>query len=138
MDADVSFRQCDPDSGTSKRSPPELFVVAASSKYNVLALELAREWASLKSGKASAHLEGINGKVSGESSGQVKLEFGDLHFDAINVISFDDTRSSDSAETKISGYLGFDILRNLHIIIDYRDGLIHLDNDQKLAMALRR
>jgi len=119
-------------------SPPELFEVAASSKYNVLALELAREWASLKSGKASAHLEGINGKVSGESSGQVKLEFGDLHFDAINVISFDDTRSSDSAETKISGYLGFDILRNLHIIIDYRDGLIHLDNDQKLAMALRR
>src|SRR5579859_736638 len=80
-------------------SPPELFEVAASSKYNVLAPELAREWTSLKSGKASAHLEGINGKVSGESTGQVKLEFGDLHFDAINVISFDDTRSSDSAET---------------------------------------
>jgi hypothetical protein len=119
-------------------SPPELFEVAASSKYNVLEPELAREWASLRSDKESAHLEGINGKVSGESTGQVKLELGDLHFDAINVISFDDSRSSDSAETKISGYLGFDILRNLHIKIDYRDGLIHLDNDQKLAMTLRR
>jgi tetratricopeptide (TPR) repeat protein len=119
-------------------SPPKLFEVAASSKYNVLEPELAREWASLKNDKESAHLEGINGKVSGESTGQVKLELADLHFDAISVISFDDSRSSDSAETKISGYLGFDILRNLHIKIDYRDGLIHLDNDQKLAMTLRR
>ena len=119
-------------------SPPELFEVAASSKYNVLEADFAREWASLGTGKTSARLEGINGKVSGESMGQVKLELGDFHFDAISVISFDDTRSSDSAETKISGYLGFDILRNLHIKIDYRDGLIHLDNDQKLAMTLRR
>ena len=40
--------------------------------------------------------------------------------------------------TRSCGCFGDDILRNLHIIIDYRDGLIHLDNDQKLAMALRR
>jgi hypothetical protein len=58
-------------------------VVAASSKYNVLALEFARERASLKGDKASAHLEGINGKVSAESKGQVKLELADLHFNAI-------------------------------------------------------
>jgi hypothetical protein len=111
-------------------SPSALFEVAAASKYNVLAREFARERASLKRDKASARLEGSNGKVSAESTGQVKLEFADLHFNAIRVFSFDDTRSSDSAETEISGYLGFEILRNLHFIIDYRDGLIHFDNGQ--------
>jgi tetratricopeptide (TPR) repeat protein len=110
--------------------PPELFEVTASSKYNVLAPEFARERASLERNKASAQLEGINGKVSDESTGQVKLELANLHFNAIRVISFDDNRSSDSAETKVSGYLGFDMLRNLHFIIDYRDGLIHFDNGQ--------
>jgi tetratricopeptide (TPR) repeat protein len=112
-------------------SPPELFEVAASSKFNVLAPEFARERASLKRDKKSAHLEGINGKVSAESTGQVKLELADLHFDAIRVISFDNNGSSDGAETEISGYLGFDILRNLHFVIDYRDGLIHFDSGQK-------
>jgi hypothetical protein len=111
-------------------SPPELFEVAASSKYNVLAPNFAQERASLKRDTASAQLEGINGKVSAESTGQVKLELANLHFNAIRVISFDDTRTSDSSETEISGYLGFEMLRNLHFIIDYRDGLIHFDNGQ--------
>jgi len=112
-------------------SPPELFEVAASSKYNVLAPKFARERASLKRDKASARLEGINGKVSADSTGKVKLELADLHFKKIRVISFDDTRSRDNEETEISGYLGLDLLRNLHFIIDYRDGLIHFDNGQK-------
>ena len=109
-------------------SPPELFEIEAASKFNVLAPELARERASLKPDKASAHLEGSDGKVSGETTGQVNLEFADLHFNAINVISFDNARVSESAETEISGYLGFDLLRNLHFIIDYRDGLVHFEN----------
>jgi aspartyl protease/tetratricopeptide repeat protein len=112
-------------------SPSELFEVAAASKYNVLAPEFARERASLKRGKASARLEGTNGKVSAELTGQVRMEFADLHFNAIRVFSFDDTRSGDNAETEVSGYLGFEILRNLHFIIDYRDGLIHFDNGQR-------
>jgi tetratricopeptide (TPR) repeat protein len=106
-------------------SPPALFEVATSSKYNVLSPEFARERVSLKRDFRSAHLEGINGKISSESSGKVKVALADLHFKAIRVISFDDTRSSDSAETEIAGYLGFDLLRNLHFTIDYRDGLIH-------------
>src|SRR4029077_8415253 len=105
--------------------PPELFEVAVSSKYNVLAPDFARERASLKRDAAAAHLEGINGKISAASKGKVKLELADLHFKAIRVISFDDSRSSDNAEAKISGYLGLDLLRNLHFTIDYRDGLIH-------------
>jgi tetratricopeptide (TPR) repeat protein len=107
-------------------SPPELFEVATSSKYNVLAPGFARERASLKPDEqSSARLEGINGKVSGESSGKVKLALADLHFKAIRVISFGDAPSNDSTETEIAGYLGFDLLRNLRLIIDYRDGLIH-------------
>ena len=112
-------------------APPELFEVTSSSKYNLLAPEFARERASLERDKASAQLEGIDGKVSAESRGQVKLELADLHFNAIRVFSFDDTKSSDSAETEISGHLGFELLRNLHFIIDYRDGVIHFENGQR-------
>jgi tetratricopeptide (TPR) repeat protein len=112
-------------------SPPGLFGVTTSSALNVLAPEFAREWVSLRRDKKSARLEGSNGKVSDESTGQVKLEFANLHFDAIRVISFGDARSGDSPETNISGYLGFELLRNLHIGIDYRDGLIHFENDQR-------
>jgi tetratricopeptide (TPR) repeat protein len=112
-------------------SPPELFEVAAASKYNVLAPEFAREQASLKPDEASAHLEGIDGKVSADSKGKVKLELAGLHFKAIRVISFDDITASDNAETEISGYLGLDLLRSLHFIIDYRDGLIHFDKRSK-------
>jgi tetratricopeptide (TPR) repeat protein len=107
-------------------SPPALFEVAAASKYNVLSPEFAQERASLKRDFRSAHLEGINGKISSESSGKVKLAIAELHFKAIRVFSFDDTRPSDSGETEIAGYLGFDLLRYLHFTIDYRDGLIHV------------
>jgi tetratricopeptide (TPR) repeat protein len=112
-------------------SPTALFEVAASSRYNVLAPDFARERTSLKRDTAAAQLEGINGKISAASKGKVKLDFADLHFKAIRVISFDDSRSSDNAETRISGYLGLDILRNLHFKVDYRDGLIHFDKGQR-------
>jgi len=107
-------------------SPPALFEVAAASKYNVLSPEFAPQWASLKRDFRSARLEGINGRVSSESSGKVKLALADLHFKGIRFFSFDDTRTSGIAETEIAGYLGFDLLRYLHFTIDYRDGLIHL------------
>lgn len=112
-------------------SPPALFEVISSSKYNVLAPEFAREQASLKRDTGSAHLEGINGKISTDSTGKVKLQFAGLHLKKIRVISFDDDESRDDAETGIAGYLGLDILHNLDFIIDYRDGLIHFDRPPK-------
>jgi tetratricopeptide (TPR) repeat protein len=115
-------------------SPVELFEVISSSKYNVLAPEFAREQASLKRDTGSAHLEGINGKISTDSTGKVKLQFAGLHFKKIRVISFDDDESRDDAETEIAGYLGLDILHNLDFIIDYRDGLIHFNRPSKIRV----
>lgn len=111
-------------------TPPELFEVSASSALNVLAPDIARDHASLSPVKRPTPLEGINGIISGVSTGLVKLEFSGLHFDSIRVISFDETRTRRTAETTVSGYLGYPILRNLHTAIDYRDGLIHFDYDQ--------
>lgn len=119
-------------------SPPNLFELTTSSGLSVLAPEFAKEYASLSPDKAPTHLEGINGKVGSVSMGRVKLEFAGLHFDAIRVVSFDETAPSDSAETKISGYLGFEILRNLRILIDYRDGLIHFDRPKDLSMKMKQ
>lgn len=111
-------------------SGAELFEVASSTAMNVLSADFAREQASLKPDKVSANLEGINGRVSGETIGQVALEFANLRFKAVRVISFND-RSSESAETEIAGYLGTEILRNLRITIDYRDGLIRFIQERK-------
>jgi tetratricopeptide (TPR) repeat protein len=115
-------------------SPVELFEVTSSSKYNVLAPEFAREQASLNRDTRSAHLEGINGKISTDSTGKVKLQFAGLHFKAIRVISFDDDESRDDAETEIAGYLGLDILHTVDFIIDYRDGLIHFSKPSKIRV----
>jgi tetratricopeptide (TPR) repeat protein len=115
-------------------SPPNLFEVTTSSGLSVLAPEFAKEYAPLGRDKAPTHLEGINGKVGGVSTGRVKLEFAGLHFETIRMISFDETTPSDSPETEVSGYLGFEMFRNLRMLIDYRDGLIHFDKPKDLAM----
>jgi tetratricopeptide (TPR) repeat protein len=115
-------------------SPSALFEVISSSKYNVLAPQFAREQASLKRNTGSAHLEGINGKISTDSTGKVKLQVAGLHLKKIRVISFDDDESRDDAETEIAGYLGLDILHNLDFIIDYRDGLIHFNRPSKIPL----
>jgi Flp pilus assembly protein TadD len=115
-------------------STPGLFEVASSSEFNILSPEFAQKWVSLGAGKgmASAGLEGINGRVSTPLMAKVKLDAAGLHFDKVRVISFDDARSSESAGTEISGFLGFELLRGLHIQIDYRDGLINFAKGQRL------
>jgi Flp pilus assembly protein TadD len=115
-------------------SPAALFEVSTSTEFNILSPAFAQKWASLGTGKRtqSAGLEGINGRVSTPLMGKAKLAFADLHFDKVRVMSFDDARSSESAGTQISGFLGHELLRSLHVAIDYRDGLILFENGQTL------
>jgi hypothetical protein len=59
----------------------------------------------------------------------VKLAFGKLMLQADDVAAFDLTRFSDNAGTEISGFLGFSLLFQLDVKIDYRDGLISFQYD---------
>jgi tetratricopeptide (TPR) repeat protein len=114
-------------------SPPELFEVASSSEFNLLSPDFAQKWAVLGAGKKmeSAGLEGVNGRVSTPVSGKATFDFAGFHLNKVRVLSVDDTRSSEAAGIQVSGFLGFELLRNFRITIDYRDGLIHFESSQR-------
>jgi len=114
-------------------SPPELFEVASSSEFNLLSPDFAQKWAVLGAGKKmeSAGLEGVNGRVSTPVSGKATFDFAGFHLNKVRVLSVDDARSSEAAGTQVSGFLGFELLRNFRITIDYRDGLIHFESSQR-------
>lgn len=114
-------------------SPPELFEVASSSEFNLLSPDFAQKWAVMAAGKKmeSAGLEGVNGRVSTPVSGKATFDFAGFHLNKVRVLSVDDARSSEAAGTQIAGFLGFELLRNFRITIDYRDGLIYFEPSQR-------
>jgi tetratricopeptide (TPR) repeat protein len=115
-------------------STSELFEIATSSEFNVLSPGFAQKWVPLSAekGMAGGALEGVNGRVNAPLTAKARVGFAGLHFDKVRVISFDDTRSSEIGGTQISGFLGFELLRNLHLRIDYRDGLISFEQGLRL------
>ncbi|MFZ0969163.1 MAG: hypothetical protein WAN13_12890, partial [Candidatus Acidiferrales bacterium] len=62
---------------------------------------------------------------------RAKIRFGHFVQDRQDLISFDLTPISNSAGTEISGILGFRLLWQLDIKLDYRDGLVDFTYDPK-------
>jgi hypothetical protein len=84
-------------------------------------------------------VSGISGTIDDVySANKTVLRFG--HFSEKNqqTIGFDTTQLSDSAETEISGFLGFSTLRMFDIKIDYRDGLVDFSYDAKKWNVIKR
>lgn len=95
-----------------------------------IAPELARESTSLTS-KGIAPTYGADGIIKATfQTGPVRLEFADFCYDMV-AYSIDLTIRSEEIGTEVSGLLGFDVLHNLDVKIDYRDGLIHFDNGRE-------
>ena len=61
---------------------------------------------------------------------KVKIRFSRFEQDRNDLIAFDLSGISNSAETEVSGTLGFAMLRMLDIKIDYRDGLVDFTFDK--------
>jgi tetratricopeptide (TPR) repeat protein len=111
-------------------SPPKLFHLSATTG-TFIAPAFARESTSLTS-TATSPAYGVNGKIERTLwTGQVKLEFGNFYYVARTEPSIDLTMYSERAGTEISGILGLDALYKFEIKIDYRDGLIQIDDGQK-------
>jgi hypothetical protein len=111
-------------------SMAKLFGVSLGSGISLISQEAAHEVSTVTTDQFT-HVRGLNGEVkNGHRSGHIKLQFAGLEFyaDAFPVV---DMSVYDENSFEVAGSLGFPVLGFLDIKIDYRDGLISLENGQK-------
>jgi len=108
-------------------SPTELFGIDTASYVNDMTRDFAQKWAAPDKNASTAPLYGTDGKVSTKWSGKVRLKFAGYYFDSRAEPSFDLKATNDRLGTELYGNLGFEVLQELRIEIDYRDGLIHFE-----------
>jgi hypothetical protein len=73
-------------------------------------------------------VHGVSGSVANVHAGeQIVFRFAHLQQERDNVLSYDTSSISKNVGTKISGFIGFDLLGLLVVKIDYRDGLMSFE-----------
>jgi tetratricopeptide (TPR) repeat protein len=111
--------------------PAKLFLLDTGAFTDHITPEAAREVTHVH-GDSSTTIRGLSGSVKNVyRADKAVLQFGHLRQENQDLIAFDLSHISDHAGTEISGTLGFTLLRMLDIKIDYRDGLVDFEYDQK-------
>jgi Flp pilus assembly protein TadD/predicted aspartyl protease len=112
-------------------SPTKLFLIDTGAWDNTVTTSFARETSKVRR-EEDAHVTGLSGEVKHVYTvDRAKIRFGHFVQDRQDLISFDLTPISNSAGTEISGILGFRLLWQLDIKLDYRDGLVDFTYDPK-------
>jgi tetratricopeptide (TPR) repeat protein/predicted aspartyl protease len=103
--------------------PAKLFLIDTGASDNTIAPDAAREVLKIHR-DSSIRVKGLSGEVKKVFvADDVSLAF--AHFrQKKNLVAFDLTNVSNAAGAEVSGTLGFGMLFQLDIKIDYRDGLI--------------
>jgi tetratricopeptide (TPR) repeat protein len=110
--------------------PPKNFLIDTGAFDNTIDTGAAREVSKLH-GDDYDQVKGLSGKVAKlYTADKVKIRFSRFEQDRNDLIAFDLSGISNSAETEVSGTLGFAMLRMLDIKIDYRDGLVDFTFDK--------
>jgi tetratricopeptide (TPR) repeat protein len=114
-------------------SKPVLFGLDTGAFSNILSLRVGRQV-----GKVSAdyrmRVDGLNGAVKQVYSAEkATLTFGHYRQTNQGMVTFDLSAVSRQMGTEVSGFLGFAMLRQLELKLDYRDGLVDLEYDAKRA-----
>jgi tetratricopeptide (TPR) repeat protein len=105
-------------------SAPMLFLIDTGSFDNSIAPDAARQVTKIWR-DGNTQVEGLNGTVKEVyRANKTNIKFGRFKQDRQDLITFAMDRMSNSVGTEISGILGFAMLVQLDIKIDYRDGLI--------------
>ncbi|HEY6269901.1 MAG TPA: aspartyl protease family protein [Candidatus Acidoferrum sp.] len=105
----------------------KLFAISLGSSVSVISGGAASEVSTVKSDPFS-RVRGLNGEVkNGQKTGELKLRFAGLAFDR-KVLPVVDMSLYSENGFEVSGLLGFPLLRDFEIRIDYRDGLISFDS----------
>jgi tetratricopeptide (TPR) repeat protein/predicted aspartyl protease len=110
--------------------PPKNFLIDTGAFDNTIDTGAAREVTKLH-GDDYDQVKGLSGRVAKlYTADKVKIRFSRFEQDRNDLIAFDLSGISNSAETEVSGTLGFAMLRMLDIKIDYRDGLVDFTFDK--------
>lgn len=112
-------------------SPVKLFLLDTGAAMSLLSPSAAKEVGQV-SDFTNVKLEGVNGVVRKVPAvGNVSMTFAMIRQTRRNMLILDTGGISRSAGVELSGIIGFPILRELVLSIDYRDNLIHLVYDPK-------
>jgi hypothetical protein len=118
-------------------SKPMLFGLDTGAFTNVLSLRAGRQVAKVSSDYRD-RVGGLNGEVNKVySSEKATLSFGHYRQSNQGMVTFDLSTVSRQTGTEVSGFLGFAMLRQLELKLDYRDGLVDFEYDPKRAHLMR-
>jgi tetratricopeptide (TPR) repeat protein len=115
-----------------------LFGLDTGAFSNILSVRAGRQVSKVNS-EERLRVHGVNGTVDKVySSEKATLQFGHFQQSNLGIITLDLSRISRHTGTEVSGFLGFDMLRQLEVELDYRDGLVDFKYDPKRVLPFTR
>lgn len=108
-----------------------LFGLDTGAFSNILSVRAGREVSKVSS-EDRVRVHGVNGAVNKVySSEKATLRFAHFQQSNLGIITLDLSTISRHTGTEVSGFLGFAMLRQLEVELDYRDGLVDFKYDPK-------
>ena len=108
-----------------------LFGLDTGAFSNLLSVRAGRQVSKVSS-EDRVQVHGVNGAVDKVySSENATLRFGHFQQSNLGIITLDLSSVSRHTGTEVSGFLGFAMLRQLEVELDYRDGLVDFKYDPK-------
>jgi tetratricopeptide (TPR) repeat protein len=115
-----------------------LFGLDTGAFSNLLSVRAGRQVSKVSS-EDRVRVRGVNGAVNKVySSEKATLRFGHVQQSNLGIITLDLSTISRHTGTEVSGFLGFAMLRQLEVELDYRDGLVDFKYDPKRVSPFTR
>jgi hypothetical protein len=119
-------------------SKPMLFGLDTGAFSNLLSVRAGRQVSKVNS-EERLHVNGVNGAVDKVySSEKATLRFAHFQQANLGIVTLDLSSISRHTGTEVSGFLGFAMLRQLEVELDYRDGLVDFKYDPRRVNSFVR
>ena len=114
-----------------------LFGLDTGAFTNLLSVRAGRQVSKVSS-EDRMQVHGLNGQVKQVyTSATATLRFGHFQQSNLGIVTLDLSNVSRHIGTEISGFLGFAMLRQLDVKMDYRDGMVNFEYDPKRVNTFR-
>jgi Tfp pilus assembly protein PilF/predicted aspartyl protease len=118
-------------------SRERLFGIDTGSARTLISYDTAAEVGKIDRDERM-RLSGINGRVSDVyQTGNLSLEFAGFRQTSVGMTAFDMWDQSRNLGTEVSGLLGLPLLELFTLTIDYRDGLVNFDYQERSRTSAR-